>query len=624
MPLYDDLPLKGNEIRLLKVSPAASDDDDAPVCCKLEVIGLDTTSLVNSYYAVSYTWGAPAAYGEFRAMTNARTHPVNCNGHVIHVSENLHCFLRRLRAMPKLADNRFWIDAICINQDGNATEERAGQIQQMGRIFSSAMTVITWLGEEDKYTEKSFSMLKKLADPSIQKLIRSAKSLDTDYAEGLLSVVRLFQRTYFTRAWIVQEIVLAARVVIMCGKHEIDWNVVAEASHMFSTTGFRDYLNTLPFAPAEAEVNFSTPAVLRAIARDRPGSSWTKTLLQTLIRTRNFRSSHSQDKVCCLLGLIEQDITANALLSPDYYLQSAETSYTNTAIQILEKGEDLLLLTCVEGDLFQHPGPGESMASWVPDWREDKGLGLRGTGYARYCAAGRMTQRPAIDRSALTLTLKGIKLDHITMTGEAKHEVVRSRRRSFAGWLRILCSLPTLYHGVGQFTGAESEHRMEAFWRTLIANTGGNITSNMLDKSTSLAGSFAQWFMETEHHGDHELLSVSDMAWLSEMALKSGVLEQSSHEFSTAVAHGKHLRLFRTGNGYLGLGSESLRDGDEVWVVPGSPVPLIYRTVGGGNRYRLVGGTYLHGFMNGEAVDPLICGVSTGEIEKKMEQVIII
>ncbi|KAI0112024.1 heterokaryon incompatibility protein-domain-containing protein [Nemania sp. FL0031] len=628
MALYDDLPLKQNEIRLLRVSLRTIDDVDAPIHCTVKVVNLDKIGAANQYYALSYAWGAPAVYGRFAALTNTRKHPVVCNRHVVQVSENLYCFLRHLRAMLKLADNLFWIDAISINQDENAKEEKAYQIQQMGRIFSSAAAVIAWLGEADEYTETAFSMLVKLADPSVQKMIRFNNTTRAEYTTGLLSVVRLFQRTYFARAWIIQEIVLAESVRVLCGRHEIDWNVITDASHMFSTTGFRDFLNTMHFALTEAEVNFNAPTVLKAIKSGRLGQQWTETLVYTLIRTRNFRSSQSCDKVYSLLGLLQQDILGKDLLRPGYSMQSVEVIYTNTAIRILETGEDLLLLSCVEGELFQHAKAGESMASWVPDWREEKPLGLRGTGYRRYQAAGGLAQRPVIDHVALTLTLKGIMLDRITMTGEAKHEVVRSQWQPFASWLQILVSLPTLYYGIRQNTDVKGEHRLEAFWRTLLVNTGGS-TSHMLDQNTSRRTSFAHWFKALYYHRRSNLLDDDDEAWLSEAApqssaLEHSVLEQGGHEFRADFEHGKHLRLFRTESGYLGLGSESLRSGDEVWIVPGSPVPLIFRTVGGRSRYRLVGGTYLHGFMKGEAVDPLIRGMSTEEVEKQLEQIIIV
>ncbi|KAK4098440.1 hypothetical protein N658DRAFT_223075 [Parathielavia hyrcaniae] len=63
-----------------------------------------------------------------------------------------------------------------------------------------------------------------------------------------------------------------------------------------------------------------------------------------------------------------------------------------------------------------------------------------------------------------------------------------------------------------------------------------------------------------------------------------------------------HTRLLLTSRGYLGITTTSVREGDTVWVVAGSRLPLIFRDAGVAGEYRLVGGAYVHGFMHGEAL----------------------
>ena len=74
-------------------------------------------------------------------------------------------------------------------------------------------------------------------------------------------------------------------------------------------------------------------------------------------------------------------------------------------------------------------------------------------------------------------------------------------------------------------------------------------------------------------------------------------------------------RLFRTGKGYLGMGSVSVETGDRVWVLKGANVPFVLRLVGNG-RYRVVGEAYVHGVMRGEAV------MRGGEREREVEVVL--
>ena len=59
--------------------------------------------------------------------------------------------------------------------------------------------------------------------------------------------------------------------------------------------------------------------------------------------------------------------------------------------------------------------------------------------------------------------------------------------------------------------------------------------------------------------------------------------------------------LYATAEGRLGLGPFGLCTGDQVWIVPGSTVPFILRSIGDG-RYVMVGETYIRDIMFGEAV----------------------
>ncbi|KAM0342098.1 hypothetical protein ACHAPU_009711 [Fusarium lateritium] len=63
-------------------------------------------------------------------------------------------------------------------------------------------------------------------------------------------------------------------------------------------------------------------------------------------------------------------------------------------------------------------------------------------------------------------------------------------------------------------------------------------------------------------------------------------------------------RPLLTDTGYLGLGYSSTEVGDEVWIVSGSPAPLVLRRTGSSdNEYNLVGEGYVHGAMQGESID---------------------
>ena len=63
-------------------------------------------------------------------------------------------------------------------------------------------------------------------------------------------------------------------------------------------------------------------------------------------------------------------------------------------------------------------------------------------------------------------------------------------------------------------------------------------------------------------------------------------------------------RIFRTENGWLGLGPRSLEIGDSVWILAAARTPYALQKLSDGNQdaYELVGEVYVHGAMHGEAL----------------------
>jgi hypothetical protein len=61
-------------------------------------------------------------------------------------------------------------------------------------------------------------------------------------------------------------------------------------------------------------------------------------------------------------------------------------------------------------------------------------------------------------------------------------------------------------------------------------------------------------------------------------------------------------RIFRTRENYLGNGPRSIRPGDQVWILAGTKIPFVLRPQENG-KYVLIGGSYTHGIMHGEAFE---------------------
>lgn len=141
---------------------------------------------------------------------------------------SLHSALRKLRS--KNESLVLWADAICIIQDDNI--EKCQQVRLMARLFRSASSVLAYIGEEADNSDLAFDALLRVnriasrfftvddyPHPFIHEL-RRPNILISEDAHTFMEA--LFQRPWFRRVWVVQEVVLAQKLLIVCGTHILD------------------------------------------------------------------------------------------------------------------------------------------------------------------------------------------------------------------------------------------------------------------------------------------------------------------------------------------------------------------------------------------------------------------
>jgi hypothetical protein len=197
------------------------------------------------YAALSYVWGSEDDPSHIEVISAQQKG-------VLAATHNLVVALRHLRQKKKL--RRMWIDALCINQSD--VEEKNIQVATMGRIYKSADRVISWLGPAHDNSDDAIALLRMIgplvdidlrlgemspSNESIRALrrtgfwTRSAKKRQREEAakwgvsesvctwttEEYECVNSLFQRPYFERAWILQEIRLAKDILFQCGNATI-------------------------------------------------------------------------------------------------------------------------------------------------------------------------------------------------------------------------------------------------------------------------------------------------------------------------------------------------------------------------------------------------------------------
>ncbi|KAH8588321.1 heterokaryon incompatibility protein-domain-containing protein, partial [Bisporella sp. PMI_857] len=173
---YDPLVPEAGYIRLLTLQP--SPDPLANIEC---TIAHDAVGQAK-YAALSYTWGSVE---EKQSIT--------LNRYSFAVTKNLFTALQHLRSVNEPIT--LWIDAICINQED--VDERTHQVKQMVQIYKNATQVLIWMGEEIEHLDAAISLM------------------NCEFRrDGWDALVKLLERPWWSRVWIIQEVVYGKDPVV--------------------------------------------------------------------------------------------------------------------------------------------------------------------------------------------------------------------------------------------------------------------------------------------------------------------------------------------------------------------------------------------------------------------------
>jgi hypothetical protein len=504
---YDELP-KPDMIRLLRKH---THDDPRVYHCTMEVFDMDN---VPPYTALSYTWGTPAADTE---LHDEYQFAIICNDRLVHVTENLFMALRRFHTLP---DTYLWIDQICIDQDDLA--EKSTQVARMGTIFANAAGAYIWLGEQDETAEKVFDILRnfvpaycralyegriskgyiRYGDPSFWKEI----GLPSWTNEQANAIIHFFNRSWFERAWCIQEVVLAKDVAVCCGGLAINWmwlsllsmflhssqwyNVFQNAKNqslapLQITHTARGDLRKAPDSMAVGMVPMSysklrdlceeqysrgmatRPKVRSTVQITQLKQQFYSLLAAMLLPFRFASSTRPEDKVYAPLALVTQlllcEADRNAFLKTDYTMSTVDM-YTLACREILIHTQSLSLLCQVEDASHRRLA---ALPSWVPDFScqmvPSVTLGQSTNEFPFLpetdCMAGRHME-PRISVADNILSVRASFLDSVEEALPNHAEAYFNLRPSL--WFDICLKLEERY-----FNGHK---RIEVLWRTMICD----------------------------------------------------------------------------------------------------------------------------------------------------------
>jgi Heterokaryon incompatibility protein (HET) len=200
-------------VRILVLHPGSASDD---IKCHLgQKVPLAQVPLdeVLIYDALSYVWG-DEKNPDFIDLCGSR----------FAVTRNLAEALRQLR-FPS-SERMLWVDALCINQCDE--EEKKAQVNSMHWIYKLARSVIAWLGPSNEDCRSAFGTMDLIQKLDITPIsgVMTCRISNKETRNGHDPFRELMDRPYWSRAWIVQEMMFAHSLLIQCGAEVVRYSTL--------------------------------------------------------------------------------------------------------------------------------------------------------------------------------------------------------------------------------------------------------------------------------------------------------------------------------------------------------------------------------------------------------------
>ncbi|KAJ8122854.1 hypothetical protein O1611_g9737 [Lasiodiplodia mahajangana] len=325
------------------------------------------------YTAISYAWGD---------TDDRRQIYIGKVG--IFVAASLFGALDAVRKREE--DILVWVDALCIDQQNR--DERGQQVQLMTEIYAKATRVAIWLGPSENDSQLAEEFLQDIVMRENDPKKITALLFSQAQQPALEAVTRLFQRDYWKRLWVVQEVFNAQAIMVYCGDSiGLHWGVYERAARIFQRhkkgldlyfsasrrrlQGSLDYSHALVYEGPNSLLDLDSVYGLGEAS-----------LLNVLRSCRRKLTNEPRDRVFGILGVlpavVRQEFPAN-------YNSSVKEIYTNVVDFLLSTTESLDILC--ESIHFLRQSSVFNLPSWVPDWSQN--LDVTALGYTYdFAAAG--------------------------------------------------------------------------------------------------------------------------------------------------------------------------------------------------------------------------------------------
>jgi hypothetical protein len=549
--------------------------------CITFVTSLDSNP---TYQALSYTWGS---------KTKSNLHDISLDGQIFKVTLNLR---RALWQLQSTSEKTFWIDALCINQNDN--RERSEQVSKMRTIYQQAENVVVWLGQRSNSTSLVFNLFEDLYENRGSKQYYINFLGDKENVKGFAGLISHFERDYWFRVWVIQEVNSAREITIMCGKYEISWSKVEEVQNIMA----RHYVEQLSII-AHTEPNLDRFAQIvehrgaRKLRAARLGSPNRLPDLHSLLCTFwAFDATDPRDKVFALIGLSSARDDSRLVID---YSSSVRRTYINVATYILDSSKKLDFICSIP-----HGANPFHLPSWVPDWTVTSELSISLSTFIKawihdgedsFNAAGGSSPVAEFRQDSQILAAKGISLGYIEYIG--KKGSFKSRYDFKAG-IPILLNWYRLWN-VMSASNAIAQFCTIIFWgRFSFGGISQFSTKELMQRILAAIATLAEEFCPDEMVPP-DLIVLRETFRMELWRARSWICR------STELVRGR--QFFISKSGLAGMCPNSVESGDIICILLGCFVPVVLRPQPGGH-YILLGDAYFYDYMFGMGMEELADG----------------
>jgi hypothetical protein len=560
--------------------------ENEKITCKLENFLFNEAP---EYTALSYAWGNPLT-----------SDMIICDGKSLAITPHLHGAFQNVYALVPIT--KFWIDAICINQADHV--EKAVQTHRMNNVYRSAQKVLVWLGKGDENSDSAMDGIKGI-NQKLALILQNDTPENTAFIDNWLgkdtlsgthlpetndsiwhALGHIYSEAWFTRLWVLQEVVLAKQIVIAHGNRRVEWNDLTTLATGLRRANLVGLIGGTPSISSTIRRAFLSISLF-SVAKNMVEANSTS-LLGFVRLARDKNVTQPVDRIYGLLGLVNPTVASKIVVD---YSDDAKEKWWSVYIQYgklqLQSESTLALLSMAASQ--QRP---TELPSWCPNFNSPPKdpFSLGGViGYQAGFESWEDRLKPNVQISdSNTLRVSGFQVDRVRLVvGSPKHCFETEPSYGPSGSSALLLDYESRCLKISQETYNSPNKVPEAHWRTLTADADFRSRSPL---QPDVFEDYLRVKKLWKTHRDQTSPNPIDSTPVYE--------RQANLNFYQNWEAKRTRTFFSTHGGRVGLGPCDLQAGDVICVLYGGAPLFVLRFNGSSEEAQLVGDAFVYGLMD--------------------------